>query len=400
MRKVLWSLSLVGVALISSGEEAPMRNVYARWKYGPPSNPSFFPIAVWLQQPKNAPRYQKAGFNLYVGLWRGPTEEQLAALREAKMPVICEQNEVGLAHRDDPIIVGWMHQDEPDNAQPIGKDEKGRTLYGPCVPPQEVVERYRRMAANDPHRPILLNLGQGVANDSWRGRGAGAHPDDYYTYVKGCDIVSYDVYPVAGLNRPDLLWYVAKGVLRLRHWVEWNRSVAGPKILWNCIECTRISNEERKPTPYQVRAEVWMSLIHGSQGLIYFVHQFRPTFNEWALLDDPEMLEAVTAINRQIHELAPVLNSPTVSEGASVRSSNPDVPIATMVKRYGGFTYLFAVSMADAPTRSTFQVEGLPEKATAEVLGEKRSLPLQRGRFEDEFQGYEVHLYRIFPSGS
>ena len=54
-----------------------------------------------------------------------------------------------------------------------------------------------------------------------------------------------------------------------------------------------------------------MALIHGSRGLIYFVHQFKPKFNEHALLDDPEMLAAVTAINRQIRDLAPVLNSPT-----------------------------------------------------------------------------------------
>jgi hypothetical protein len=72
-------------------------------------------------------------------------------------------------------------------------------------------------------------------------------------------------------------------------------------ILWNCIECTRISHE-KKAAPHQVRAEVWMSLIHGSTGLLYFVHEFKPTFNEHALLHDPQMLAAVTAIDRQIRE--------------------------------------------------------------------------------------------------
>ena len=48
---------------------------------------------------------------------------------------------------------------------------------------------------------------------------------------------------------------------------------------------------QAKATPHQVKAEVWMSLVHGSRGLIYFVHQFKPRFNEHALLDDPEMLE-------------------------------------------------------------------------------------------------------------
>lgn len=312
------------------------------------------------------------------------------------MPVICSQNEVGLKHREDPIIVGWMHQDEPDNAQLISEDPAtGQKTWGGPVPPAEVVERYQQMKANDPDRPILLNLGQGVANDLWRGRGVGAHPDDYFTYVKGCDIVSFDVYPVAGLNDENLLWYVAKGVARLFLWTKWNQSTSGDKIVWNCIECTRISNEQKKPTPHQVRAEVWMSIIQGSQGLIYFVHQFKPTFNEWALLDDPEMLAAVTAINRQIHELAPVLNSPTVAEGAEVTSTNPDVPIHIMVKRYRGTTYLFAVGMRNAPTTGQFVVKDLPDRATAEVLGEGRRITVKKGCFNDEFKPYDVHLYRI-----
>jgi hypothetical protein len=310
------------------------------------------------------------------------------------MSVICSQNKVGLAHKDDRTIVGWMHGDEPDNAQLIIDPKTGRRGYGGPVPPPRIVDDYERLRAVDPTRPILLNLGQGVANDEWKGRGQGAKLDDYLTYVKGGDIVSFDVYPVAGLEKPDSaneLWYVAKGVDRLVKWTE------GRRIVWNCIECSRISNEKAKATPHQVRAEVWMALVHGAKGLIYFVHQFKPTFNEHALLDDPELLPAVTAINRQVLELAPVLNSPTVKDGASVMSSVEKVPIDIMVKRHDGAIYLFAVGMRNAPTRGTFTVRGLPARAEAEVLGEGRSLTLKDGRFEHEFRPYDVHLYEIRP---
>ncbi|MFA4045132.1 MAG: hypothetical protein HZRFUVUK_001941 [Candidatus Fervidibacterota bacterium] len=380
---------------ISNNAQAPS-NPYFRWKYGPPKGSDYFPIAVWLQHPKNAQRYKEAGFNLYVGLWKGPTEEQLEMLREAKMQVICDQNEVGLKHRDDPIIVGWMHQDEPDNAQLIGEDKAtGRKIYGGPVPPSEIIERYKKMKANDPDRPVLLNLGQGVANDLWKGRGVGAHPDDYFTYVKGCDIVSFDVYPVAGLNDENLLWYVAKGVSRLIFWVNWNKSTDGEKIVWNCVECTRIRNLERKPTPHHVRAEVWMAIIHGSTGLIYFVHQFQPKFVEAALLEDEEMLSAVSQINRQIHELAPVLNSPTVQNGVKVVSTNPNVPVHTMVKIYGNAVYIFAVGMRNEKTKAIFSVENIPKGASAEVLWENRHISVDNGRFEDEFNPYDVHIYKI-----
>jgi hypothetical protein len=386
------SIALAGLLIVQSENRAhdPV------WKNGPPVDPSYFPIAVWLQDPKNAGRYKQAGINVYVALWRGPTEAQLIALKHAGMSVICSQNKVGLAHKDDKTIVGWMHGDESDNAQMVTDPKTGRRGYGGPVPPPRIVVDYERLRAVDPTRPILLNLGQGVANDEWKGRGRGAKLDDYLTYVKGGDIVSFDVYPVADLDRPDSaddLWYVAKGVDRLVKWTE------GRRIVWNCIESSRISNEKAKATPHQVRAEVWMALVHGSKGLIYFVHQFKPTFNEHALLDDPELLPAVTAINRQILELAPVLNSPNVKDGASVISSVEKVPIAAMVKRHDGAIYLFAVGMRNAPTRGTFTVRGLPARAKAEVLGEGRSLIINEGRFEDEFQPYDVHLYKIRPQG-
>ena len=93
-----------------------------------------FPIAVWLQDPRNAGRSKAAGINVYVGLWKGPTEAQLAALKSAGMPVICHQNEVGLKSANRDIILAWMHGDEPDNAQ--AKPGGG---YGPPILPARIV---------------------------------------------------------------------------------------------------------------------------------------------------------------------------------------------------------------------------------------------------------------------
>ena len=361
---------------------------YGNWTNGPSHDPGFFPVAVWLQSPANAQRYKNAGFNTYVGLWRGPTDEQLAALKKAGVKVICEQNEAGIRHRDDPTIIGWMHGDEPDNAQELGSG-KG---YGPPVSPDKIVRDYERIRGADPSRPVLLNLGQGVAWDGWYGRGVRSnHPEDYPQYIRGGDIVSFDIYPAVH-DRPevsDKLWFVARGVERL---VQWSN---GEKIVWNCLECTRIGNPDKKPTPHQVRAEAWMSLIHGSRGLIYFVHQFKPTFREAALLDDPEMLNAVTALNRQISELAPVLNSATLKDGAVVKSEKPDVPVAFMLKRHQGSTYLFAVGMRDGPTRATFKMNGLTGEKKVNVLGENRTIIAQDGNFTDEFAPWEVHLYQV-----
>jgi hypothetical protein len=163
--------------------------------------------------------------------------------------------------------------------------------------------------------------------------------------------------------------------------------------VWCCIEAGAVNGVA--PTPEQVRSELWMSLIRGASGIIYFVHQFKPKFDETYLLDDPNLLPGVTAINKQIAELAPVLNSPTLAGEVQAVSSNKDAAVIVMAKRLGGVTYVFAACAADAPAKAAFTVKGVPAKAAAEVLGESRSIDAAGGKFSDDFKPYEVHLYRI-----
>lgn len=375
-------------------------SLYEKWDRGPSRDANYFPIGVWLQSPRHAVRYKDAGINLYVGLWQGPTPQQLADLQAAGMTVICSQNGVGLDNLSNPTIVGWMHGDEPDNAQAL----RGERGYGPPISPAAIRSDYQRIHASDPTRPILLNLGQGVAWDNYIGRGVRRnHPEDYLEYIVGGDIVSFDIYPVVH-DDPRIsgkLEYVGRGVGRL---VEWSK---GEKVVWNCIECTHISNPSRRATPEQVRSEVWMALTHGSRGLIYFVHQFKPVFQEAALLEDPEMLAAVTAINREVRELAAALNSPDLRDGVQVevnrqaalrsdaRTTVPATtpPVAWLQKECAGTTYLFTVNMGNEPISVEFEWSGAAKVLHAEVLNENRKIQLQDGRFRDLFKPYAVHLY-------
>jgi len=371
--------------LLCSGEPQDRKTPDAPWTHGPPTDPTFFPLAVWLQDVRNAPRYKEAGINTYVALWRGPNQEQLDALKRLGMKLVCHQNEFGLKQKDEATIIAWMHGDEPDNAQ-----EKKGGGYGPPIPPEKIISDYQKVHDADPSRPVLLNLGQGVAWDGYVGRGVRTHhPEDYAEYLKGSDIVSFDIYPVVH-DHPDIagkLHKVSEGVDRLRRWGE------GKKLVWNCIEASRIGNESAKPTASQVRTEVWMSLIHGSTGLIYFVHQFKPKFVEASLLQDADLLAGVTSINQQIQSLAPALNSPTIPDGATVTTSGAEAPVDLLVKRQGDSIWVFAAAMREKGTKASFNVRGA--RGSAEVLGENRTIALRDGTFDDEFKPYDVHLYRI-----
>ena len=371
----------------------PASAAQPQWMHGPPADPAFFPIAVWLQNPRNADAYAKAGVNLYFGLWQGPTEQQLQQLKAANMLTVCAQNDIGLAHRDDPTIIGWMQQpDEPDNAQ--------GGAHNTFVPPGRMIEQYQKLRQNDATRPVFLNLGQGVGNDDWIGHGSGFTPESYRQYVQAADVLMWDLYPVAGLGRKggglhddgeNFLHLIPKGIDRLKTW-------APGKPVWDVIECTNISHPKNTATPRQVKAEVWMALVHGSRGICYFVHRFKPRFDEHALLDDPPMLEAVTAINRQVRLLAPVLNSPDTPDIATVTPADPAVPIDLAARRYQHDLYVFAVGTRNAATSGSFSIRGAGPMAAVKVIDENRTLPMSDGTFRDDFDPYAVHLYRI-PAG-
>jgi hypothetical protein len=185
---------------------------------------------------------------------------------------------------------------------------------------------------------------------------------------------------------------VPKGVDSLRKWADYR------KLVWCWIEAADIGCRGRRPTLAQMRAEVWMALVHGADGFGYFCHEFKrgdSCRTTRAPVTDTLIGQAVKAINQEVLALAPVLNRPTIANGAAVASSNAAVPVDIMVKKLDQATYLFATAMRDSATTAVFTVPDMPKKAKAEVLFENRTLPLKNGVFEDTFAGYGVHLYKI-----
>lgn len=351
---------------------------------------TFFPIGVWLQNPSTAEVYKKAGINMFVGIWHGLNQENLDIFKKNGLKVICDQNDFALKNLHEPTIYAWMHGDEPDNAQWNSKTKK----YDPCIDPTIIISDYHKFKVKDPSRPVYLNLGRGVAATNWVGRGECKGNTDMYKisengYLKGCDIASYDIYPV---NSPepeikDSLWYVAKGVDNLLEWSNHSKPV------WCWIETSRIGEEpDRKPTPAEVKSQVWMALIHGVSGFGYFCHSFYPSMVEGDFLRDAEMTKAITEINQQVTELAPVLNSSNSTDFASVTVDKTSIPIHISTKYHNGENYIFAVAMRPGKTNATFKIAN---GKTLEVLGEDRNIQIENGEFSDSFSDYAVHLYKI-----
>jgi hypothetical protein len=298
------------------------------------------------------------------------------------VPTFCDQGGVWKTHLDDTTVWGWLQPDEPDNAQAKASGNG----YDPCIAPSMIISGYDTMVANDATRPVWLGLGRGVSDTTWNGRGTCTGMTAMYAdYAKGGDILSFDIYPV---NGGIGLEAVPKGVDNLREWSGYKRPVVAD------IEGSNIDDTTR-PTPAQIKSEIWMALVHGAAGIQYFCHRFKPTFSETDCLDDATTAAALPGINAQITDLAPVLNTQSVGNGVSVTSSATDKPLDTMLKRYMGATFLFAVEMRSGATKASFALSGFPASAKAEVLGENRSISVTNGAFDDAFENYGVHLYKL-----
>ena len=283
-----------------------------------------------------------------------------------------------------------------NNAQPNGSGG-----YGPPIPTSNVQLAYQQHRTTDPTRPIFLNLSQGIGWDSatWYGQGGHIIPAvDYPQYILGSDIISFDIYPMAS---PDVqvtggAWRVALGVDRLRQYAPTNH------IVWCFIETSDINGIGRQATVGQIRSEVWMAIIHGATGINYFIHGKTSVsdFDDRALLrpENAARLAGVTAINNELHSLAAILKSGSVTGLVTMTNVVGTSPVDFMVKQRDGATYLFAVGMRDSTTTKQFQFQS-PSNALIEVVGENRALVLTKGSFTDTFNGYDAHLYRT-PAGT
>lgn len=348
-------------------------------------DPNWFPIGVWLQQPANAAKYRELGVTLYVGLWEGPTKAQLQELAAASMPVICHHNEVG-AEDQSGTILAWMHNDEPDNA-------RGRRFRGqqPPIAPAQVVADYAALRQQDPQRPVFLNLGQGAAWDGWHGRAdRNGHPEDYPEYLRGCDIGSFDVYPVTHPHREvrGKLEFVARGVQRLRGWTD------GEKPVWACIETGHVDDAEVRPTPQQVRDEAWLAIAAGASGLIWFCHEFRPQFAEAGLLAHADVQDAVRTVAAELRALAPVLNGPRCDDKVEVQvDGKRSDRVAVRVHEHGGELHVFVAALSPEPLSATVQVRGVQQGSVR--LADGPQVPMPGGGFVVVVPGYATRHCRV-----
>ncbi len=374
---------------------------YEQFEQSLPSSPDYFPLGVWFESVRNTgdtAQDRSVGLNTYVEL---TADSDLSVARDAGM--------FALPSFEAPEANGFMVTDEPDmwagpGSAPWTGNDPGKDI---CVPVDAlcgftVMETLLQRAP--PGVPTYVNYGKGVA--FWNS------DEDAARFVNYTDIVSADTYwftdpnicgPIEGGRGPGedgeemsvadcrLAANYGWTVQRVRDLV----SPEGSKPVWNFVEVGHPFEADSSPTitGEQIRAAVWAGIIHGARGVIYFNHNFGgDCFSQHVLRDacGDAVRPAVTAVNAQITELAPVLNAPFVEGMVTVQG-----PADVAVKLHDDTFTLIAGSTDPASHEVTFTSK-CTTADTATVLGEDRTLPVVEGAFTDTFvDGNAVHLYRL-----
>lgn len=384
-----------GTPPASTGEFTPA--YYTKWSTALPSDPNFFPIAVWDQDPTrsrngatNATNFRNVGVNTFAGLWDfpggGTSGAKLSAIKAAGMYALAGDSGISSAKAMSgaSALAGYQLGDEQD-----------MSTNPSHITPDQVTNSANGIHAADPGRPVYNNWGKAFSLYPW----IGAHDDanGLRRYCSQVDISSSDYYAAtdgyepANAHTPD---FYGKAVDHVR------TLCGATKPAWGFVETGHpFSDNPGSWAPYSsggtiaaatIEAGVWSELAHGANGIVYFVHDFFKTgFTEDGLFDHPDAVAVVKKVDAAIASLAPILNAQRQPTGLSVTNAD-----ATLRADAAG-RYVIAAGSSASTRTATFTVAAAAGR-TVQVVGENRTVQADaNGTWSDSFAGWAHHVYKI-----
>lgn len=362
----------------------------------------YFPIGVFMQNADAFQTWHNRGVNLLVGEpnWtpQGMTHDdfirqwdQAAAalgMRTIRRPLSSPAADIG-----NTTLLAWAQDDEPDAA---GAGITNLSSF---------VANYNLWKSIDPSRPVYLNF---AGPDVITAVGGPTDPPpawcpgpdyncstvaNHVDYIEqGLDWVSNDIYPFTGWlpdeGRRGDPTYVADPVDRLRSWTN------KPEFCF--IET---SNQYFVPTgtgitPGALRAEIWIAIISGVRGYVFFP-QVVAAVGGTPSTDGtpPDVVAEMIVQNGIVTQLATTLqgpiNPPTLA--ATVPS-----PMQAGWRDTTGATYFFVVNpQSSTVSNARITLTGVGSATSATVFNESRSVTLSSGSLTDTFGPYAVHIYVV-----
>ena len=233
---------------------------------------------------------------------------------------------------------------------------------------------------------------------------AKAAKSNYQEYVNYADVFMPEIYPIDGHKDERCVAEVCRAMDRC--WEDIRKYGDGerPRGVWPILQCFHGKGWKRYPTVQEMYAMSFAAIIHGGNGITWFKYggdvgeegarysgMFRTT-EDWS---------AMTNITRRIARMAPVLTARTPPQPAPPEIvSGPEQDafgqpsVTLLLKTHKDAHYVFAVNAVNEPVRARFRISGV-KAATVGVAWERRELKMAGGAFEDDFEPFGVHVYRV-----
>ena len=349
----------------------------------------FLPIMSWAQSKKNFAMLRDMGINTFCG----SSDPEAAGAAGCYAITAFKANQPDNGH-----VLAWIFSDEPD--MPVGKGADAK----PRQSPESVLEECNKIKSSSPRRLILMTF-----TGSFRKKGGGYSPEVweklYPTYIKGADVLGFDIYPIYGSGTPSRLNAVGSGVADLSQ-------LAGSRPVYTWIETSKGSqwmSYEKQPDvlPTHTRNEVWQAIINGATAIGYFTHVWKPEFKEYG--PTPEMTVELTRLNAQLTRLAPAILSGSVKNKIEMTLAD-GMKCSFKATKYEGSVYIFSENNDLGPGaekgkqfdpihprngKALFAISGLKAGTKIEVIDENRSIMAEDGNFSDEFAPLAEHIYKF-----
>jgi hypothetical protein len=320
----------------------------------------FFPIAVWAQCSDGYASNVADGINLFIGDGCGSDRQMPDRLAGRAYSVVAAKD----AHATGRGVIGWYLPDEWDAflSSTVTRDDLRSEIPD-----------------GQPGKISFLNLTNHFyshADPLPQGRGM------YPTLYSLADVLSFDLYPLQVWCKPAF-----GDVFDAQHELS---TATGGKPTFQWIEVAPMEqpcgrDRSLDPTAATVRAESWLAVAGGADGIGYFP-------NNWKY-SKADIGTEIARTNRQIDELSPVLLSPPTPAS----SNAPAVRVSA--RSLNGALYVIAVNTSTTETAQTrITVDGISGRS-ATVLGDGTVVGSDDTGFTDTFTPLAAKVYVIPPKG-
>ena len=323
------------------------------------------------------------GRTLQVAIQDWDAQAKAQGMRTIRSPMPNPADDLG-----NTTLLAWDQMDEPDATG------QGMTNLASCV------ASYQQWKATDSSRPVYLTFSGPDVLDadpgprpSWclDSTGGCSLISNHLDYISSAlDWVSNDIYPCSGFlpdeSRRCDPSYVGDPIDLLRSWTD--------KPVFAFIETSYqefVPQSTRGPTKDEVRAEIWVAVVHGVRGYIFFPQ----VVGKDATGDGTpaDVAAELTVQNKTVAQLAPVLQgaiNPT-TVGATVPA-----PLQAGWRDAPSGKYFFVVNTKQPTlTNAAITLTSVGTATSASVFGESRTVTLANGKLTDTFGAFAVHIYVV-----